>query len=102
MTEVRRSSADNLPSDAISAGTSSFGQWLATRLSSPITMPTLQLLHAGDYYAALDSQVVRALDGEVTPEQALAEVARRWQATTEQVGVEKQLRAWRRAQGMRS
>ena len=65
-------------------------------------MPTLQLLHGGEYYAALDSQVSRALDGLVTPEQALAEVARRWQVTTERVTVKKQLRAWRRAQGLRS
>ena len=79
----------------------SYDQWLATRLSSPVTLPTLQLLEAGQYYAVLDKQVGRALAGDATPEQALAEVANRWHTITRDVGVAKQLRAWRRAQGIR-
>jgi hypothetical protein len=97
MTVTRRTNSKNATADSISAGTGSYDTWLAARLSSPITMPTLQILQGGDYYAALDSQVIRALEGDATPEQALAEVARRWQATTEKVGLDKQLRAWRRA-----
>jgi hypothetical protein len=97
MTVTRRTNSENAAADSISGGTGGYDTWLAARLSSPITMPTLRILQGGDYYAALDSQVIRALDGDATPEQALAEVARRWQATTEKVGLDKQLRAWRRA-----
>ncbi len=79
-----------------------YDEWLATRLDSPVTLPTLQILRAGDYYAALDAEVARALAGEATPAQALAEVAKQWRATTKEVGTEKQLRVWRRVQGMRS
>ena len=100
MTDLRRSSGAGGPSESISGG--SYQQWLATRLNSPVTMPTLQILQGGEYYAALDQQISRALTGDATPRQALAEVAKQWQATTEKVGVDKQLRAWRRAQGMRT
>lgn len=99
MTEVReRASREN---DSKSGNASSYNQWLAARLSSPVTAPTLQLFRAGDYYASLDHQIGRALAGEAKPAAALAEIARQWKATTKEVGVEKQLRAWRRAQGMR-
>jgi hypothetical protein len=97
MTEVREGAREG---DSLSGRANSYEQWLATRLSSPVTVPTLQLMRAGDYYAALDHHVGRALAGEAKPGKALAELAEQWQAITEQVGVEKQLRAWRRAQGM--
>ena len=80
----------------------SYDDWLGTRLSSPLTLPTLQLLRAGDYYAALDTQVRRALAGETDPPQALADTAMQWQKITAEVGVDKQRRAWRRGQGIGS
>jgi ABC-type glycerol-3-phosphate transport system substrate-binding protein len=102
MTAIRMSSAVSTSGDSISGSVTSYNQWLAARLSSPITIPTLQILRGSQYYTALDAQVIRALNGEATPEQALAEVSKRWQATTDSVGLDIQLRAWRRAQGMRS
>lgn len=101
MTEIRMSST-GASSDAVAGSVTSYDQWLATRLGSPITIPTLQVLRGGEYYAALDAQVTRALDGEATPQEALGEVAKRWQAITDEIGMEDQLRSWRRAQGMRT
>jgi hypothetical protein len=98
MTEIRESA--NRENDAYAGGPNSYNHWLATRLSSPVTIPNLQLLQAGDYYAALDQHVGRALAGDAKPREALAAVAKQWQATSEHVGIDKQLRAWRRAQGI--
>ncbi len=78
----------------------SYQGWLADYLQTAVTRPTLQLLHPGDYYASLNEQVTRCLDGEATPEQALAGAAERWRQITEEVGVERQQQTWRRAQGM--
>jgi hypothetical protein len=83
------------------ASRSDYDLQLRQRLSSPVTMPTLQLLAAGEYYEALDRHVIRALAEEVSPAEALAQVAKEWQAITELIGEEKQSGVWRRAQGMR-
>ena len=83
------------------ASRSDYDLQLRETLSRPVTMPTLQLLSGGEYYAVLDREVIRALKGEVSPEEALAEVAAQWQAIAERIGVEEQLSVWRRAQGMR-
>jgi hypothetical protein len=79
----------------------SYDQWLVNRLQTPVVLPTLRLLQADRYYAELDRQVLRALDGQVSPQQALAEVAASWRALTNEIGTEKQLRAWQQSQGMR-
>jgi ABC-type glycerol-3-phosphate transport system substrate-binding protein len=102
MTDIRKATPSSGQSDPVSGGTGGYDSWLADRLRSPLTLPTVQLLRAGEYYQALDSQVRRALDGQITPADALSQVAKQWQATTEKVGLKKQLRAWRRAQGMRA
>ena len=102
MTEIRSSPAEGFAGQPGSGSATSYDRWLAERLSAPITIATLQILRGSEYYTALDSQVLRALQGEATPEQALAEVSSRWQATTKQVGLDPQKRAWRRAQGMRT
>ncbi len=81
---------------------SSYDQWLGRRLNAPVTLPCLQLLRAGEYYGALDQQVGLALDGEVSAESALSAVAEKWAAITGEVGRDRQLRCWRRAQGMRA
>jgi hypothetical protein len=102
MTDIRRATPGSGQSDAVSGGIRSYDSWLADRLRSPLTLPTVQILRAGQYYQALDSQVRRALDGQSTPADALSNVAEQWQAATEQAGLKKQLREWRRAQGMRA
>ncbi len=74
--------------------------WLSGRLQIPNTLPTLELLAADEYYAALDRQIIRCLEGEQEPASALEEVKNRWQAIGDRVGIPKQQRAWRRVQGM--
>lgn len=96
-TRAQGSAAAEVSTSAVSA----YDLQLMSRLASPVTMPTLQLLAGADYYGALDQQVIRALRQEATPEEALAAVADQWQAITRRVGEEKQLRVWRRVQGMR-
>ena len=84
-----------------SANESSYDRQLMRHLANPVTMPTLQLLDGGSYYGVLDRQVLRAIEGEATPSEALAEVASQWESLTARVGQEDQIRVWRRAQGMR-
>lgn len=80
---------------------SNYDRRLSERLASPVTMPTLQLLGGCEYYAVLDEQVIRAINEEVSPREALQAVAQQWQAITDRVGRKDQRRVWRRAQGMR-
>jgi len=107
--EVVRSQVSGMTVTRASAGTGAAGGepagdgyevWLKNSLEQAVTRPTLQLLRAGDYYAALDRQVERCLEGKKKPAAALAEVAHRWRKLTAAVGRESQQRAWRRAQGM--
>ena len=102
MTVVRGQSGRLAQSDDSDIGYKSYDDWLVRRLQTPVTLPTLQILRAGQYYQVLDQQVTRALQGIASAQEALNEVARQWQAITETVGTEKQLRAWQRAQGMRA
>lgn len=100
MTVVRTSVRRSDPSSG-TGGTPNYDQWLTSRLSSPVSLPTLQVRQGGFYYQVLDEQISRVLQGESEPAAALTEVASQWQAKTDEIGVDKQLRAWRRAQGMR-
>lgn len=88
-------------SEAAASNSSGYDGQLMRHLANPVTMPTLQLLDGGAYYGALDRQVIRAIDGDVTPSDALAAVVDEWKSITERVGLEDQVRLWRRAQGMR-
>ena len=93
----------DLREDSFSTGAlAEYDDWLAGQLQAPLTLPCLQLDHAADYLMVLDQQVVRALDGEVTPQAALDSVAARWNELTSDAGMETQIRAWRMAQGMRA
>ena len=59
-------------------------------------------IHAADrYLAALNQAVKYALEGSQTPKAALQQAASRWQAITQEVGVEKQHTAYRRSLGLR-
>ncbi len=76
--------------------------WLAERLKTPVTLPSFQIFAADEYYASLDEAVLGTIDGKYKPSEALERVAQKWQSITERIGPEKQLSAWRRAQGMRA
>ncbi|TWU65723.1 hypothetical protein V7x_12720 [Crateriforma conspicua] len=71
------------------------------QLSSAIVRPTTQLIQGCAYYDALDASIHACVAGDTKPAQALATVAATWSALTEAIGVEKQIRAWRRSQGRR-
>jgi hypothetical protein len=98
MTVTRTTRTDGASVSA-SAG-QRYDAWLRRRLQTPVTVPTLQLLAADDYYAALDRQVIRCLQGEIEVVDALATLANEWQAIADRVGMKKQRRVWRQAQGM--
>ncbi|TWU56104.1 hypothetical protein Poly59_24080 [Rubripirellula reticaptiva] len=88
-------------SDASSSLTP-YAQWIEKKLGSPVTLPSMQFISAGEYYAALDHAVMDCLDGKSTAAEALASAKSHWQSITKRVGVDVQLRAWRRANGMRA
>lgn len=102
--EIERMTMPSRQQSSAPGGTSGtpddYQLWLRDHLQTAVTLPTLQLLSSGDYYASLDDQLVRCLEGELTPAIALATAADRWRQITEDVGPERQQRAWRRAQGM--
>ena len=99
---LTRSANGIASSEPVSVRRDSYETWLTERLKSTTTLPMIQLDRASSYYHQLDRQVTRCLHGEASPEQALRDVSRRWQDLTMQVGIEKQLRQWRRCQGMRA
>ncbi|MGB7343783.1 MAG: hypothetical protein WBD20_06200 [Pirellulaceae bacterium] len=81
---------------------SQYQTWLRKRLDTPITLPTLQLLSGDQYYAALDSEIDRCLDGKSSVKESLNNVAAAWTTLNEKLNVKEQERAWRRAQGSRA
>ncbi|HBV62353.1 MAG TPA: hypothetical protein DEF45_04960 [Rhodopirellula sp.] len=95
MTDLRGAASSNDTS-------SPYDEWLTGQLQAPLIAPCPQLNAASSYLVALDKNVRRALAGEVTAQQALDEVAEEWAGLTSASGMEKQIRAWRMAQGMRT
>jgi hypothetical protein len=75
-----------------------YDRWLSGRLRTPSTVPTLKLHSAPRYYAALDQQVVGCLQGQRDVNEALAAVKDAWTKINREVGIQRQQRAWRRAQ----
>ena len=53
-----------------------------------------------EYMAALDREVLQVLDGHKTPQEALDEVVRQWDAVTEKYGVESQRNLYRQSCGL--
>ncbi|MDF1839865.1 MAG: hypothetical protein P1U77_00420 [Rubripirellula sp.] len=100
MTNIRAQVNQN-DTSANSGSTPGYDRWLAEQLTAPVNLPTLQIRQGGFYYQVLDQQIRRTLQGEATPKEALAEVAAQWRAKNQEIGTDAQLRAWRRAQGMR-
>ena len=75
---------------------------LASALSSLRIRTPLQLLEYRQYAKALDEAVLRCLDGKQTASEALSSAASDWKNLTNKIGKKEQMRAWRRAQGLRS
>ena len=102
---VRRQIAGmgDLRDGGISSGDAgAYESWLSRQLQAPLIAACPQLNSAMGYLTVLDEQVRQALAGECTAQEALNDVAERWQSLTSSEGLEEQMRAWRMAQGMRS
>jgi multiple sugar transport system substrate-binding protein len=61
----------------------------------PRTVPPITLRGAGEYNQALDEELQKMLTKQQSPEQAMANVERRWNAITERLGKAKQAKAVR-------
>jgi multiple sugar transport system substrate-binding protein len=57
------------------------------------TAPPITLRGAGEYGAALDEELQKMLTKQQTPEKAMANVEKRWNATTKRLGTAKQAKA---------
>lgn len=78
-----------------------YAQFLSRHLANPVTLPSLQLIQGERYYAALDRQVGLAISGAMKPAEALEKVCSEWNRLTDEIGREDQVRAWKRANGLR-
>lgn len=76
--------------------------WIKKPLRTAVALPTMQVIAAGEYYRVLDQSITRCLDGKASADEALKDTAKQWNQITARIGVDEQLRAWRRAQGMRA
>jgi multiple sugar transport system substrate-binding protein len=56
---------------------------------------------SNEYFNALDDGIAKAMAGEATPQQALDEVAKNWDAITERLGKDAQLAAYKAALGVK-
>jgi multiple sugar transport system substrate-binding protein len=68
-------------------------------INHPNAVLDLRIRGSAEYFQALDAEVSRALVGELTPQQALDNVARLWDDITDRYGREAQLEQYRNAVG---
>ena len=78
---------------------SAYSRWLEGRLQVRQIATGLMLPGADLYYDALDSQLIRCLNGELTASAALTEAADAWEKITDQIGRQQQTVAWKRTLG---
>ncbi len=83
-----------------SAATGQYDRLAQTSLSSTLAHPPLRIPHADEYLAALNAAVLKALDGSMTAEEALAQTKADWQKISESADVENQKNAWNEARGL--
>jgi multiple sugar transport system substrate-binding protein len=69
-------------------------------INSPNAVVDLRITGAAEYFDALDTQLARAVAGEVTPQQALDEVAKAWNAITDRLGRDQQKKLYRQMLGL--
>ncbi|KAA5546976.1 hypothetical protein FYK55_00715 [Roseiconus nitratireducens] len=91
---TRESADDDL------ATSSSYTRWLSQRLQTRQVALGLLLPGAAEYYQALDRQIIRCLNGELKPGQALQAAATEWQTITDRLGRSDQIAAWRKTMGL--
>ena len=72
-----------------------YAQVVEQTLNRETWLPALRIPGGGEYLAALDRAVDRALSGEESPKESLAAAAAEWSVITERLGVESQRAAYR-------
>ena len=85
----------------LEGGVDDYRNWFADLMQRGALRPSLRLRGSEEYRSVLDAAVIRAVEGEQTPEEALSQASQQWQAITEKLGVKTQLSSWRQAQGLR-
>ena len=78
-----------------------YGEAVATALERQQRLLALSIPGRPEYLAALDEAVRAAVRKEKSPQEALDGAAARWQEITEELGVEKQKKAYRASLGLR-
>ncbi len=69
-------------------------------INSPNAVVDLRITGAAEYFDALDTQLARAVAGEVTSQEALDEVAKQWNAITDRLGRDQQKTLYRQMLGL--
>src|SRR5690606_4099926 len=72
---------------------------ILTTINHPNAVLDLRITGSSEYQEALDSQIVRALTGEITPQEALDNVAAEWNNITDRLGRDAQLQQYRASVG---
>jgi multiple sugar transport system substrate-binding protein len=69
-------------------------------IAHPNAVVDLRITGAAEYFDALDTQLARAVAGEVTPQEALDTVAEDWDAITDRIGRDQQKKLYRQMLGL--
>jgi multiple sugar transport system substrate-binding protein len=69
-------------------------------INSPNAVVDLRITGAAEYFDALDTQLARAVAGEVNSQQALDEVAKQWNAITDRLGRDQQKKLYNQMLGL--
>jgi multiple sugar transport system substrate-binding protein len=71
-----------------------------TTIEHPNAVVDLRITGAAEYFDTLDTQLARAVAGEVSSQEALDQVAADWNAITDRLGRDQQLRLYRQMLGL--
>ena len=69
-------------------------------INDPNAVVDLRITGSAEYFDALDTQLARAVAGEATSQEALDEAAKAWNATTDRLGRDQQLKLYRQMLGL--
>ena len=69
-------------------------------INDPNAIVDLRIPGANEYFDALDAGIAKAIAGEAEPQAALDEVAKTWDAITERLGTDSQLKNYKAALGI--
>lgn len=72
---------------------------ILTTINHPNAVLDLRITGSSEYLDALDAQIVRALSGEISPQEALDNVAAEWNNITDRLGRDAQLQQYRESVG---